>query len=315
MVEFKKERRAMHEGLLFWPAPELGVLVVKGADRRTWLNAMATCDLSKLGPDGGAYGLCTGKNGKILGEFWLAQDAERLFLATHKSRLAFLLEHFDRHIMMEDAELSDGSDTLSAALLLGPGCASALKHAKSLSYVKAGADLRFSELGGGLLVMEAGRGLDLQSELAQALGDGFALAGAEAFEALRIEEGIPRFGIDFDEQNYPQEASLERYAVSFQKGCYLGQEAVFMLEARGHAKKRLVKLWLEGEAVPARGTPLFIEQEGGAREEVGTITSAVAMESGAAALAYVKYKHARTGVLLWAEGREARIRYAPPMKE
>ncbi len=71
---------------------------------------------------------------------------------------------------------------------------------------------------------------------------------------------MPRFGVDFDDQTLPQEASLERLAVSFNKGCYLGQETVFMLEKRGHAKKRLMRLaidTLEAEA-PAPGVEIVL---------------------------------------------------------
>lgn len=315
-MQFERERRALREGVLLWPAPELGTIVITGADRCTWLNAMATCDLSKLAPGGGAYGLCTAKNGKILAEFWLLAEADRLLFATHRARLPLLLEHFDRHIMMEDAEVSDATETLAFMLLLGPGAGKAARALASQPGA-AGASVSWSERAGAVVAVERARMDEALKLLAQSAGDAFAVAGEAAFEALRIEEGIPRFGVDFSDQNYPQEASLERFAVSFQKGCYLGQEAVFMLEVRGHAKKRLVRLSIEGEGAPAPGTPLFVRDESGAQENVGTITSAAALEGGAVALGYVKYKQARAGVALWiAEGeRAARIAYAPPMKE
>ena len=65
---------------------------------------------------------------------------------------------------------------------------------------------------------------------------------------------MPRFGVDFDDKTYPQEAQLEKVAVSFDKGCYLGQEVVCMLEMRGHVKRKLVPVVLDdGRAASARG--------------------------------------------------------------
>ena len=138
-------------------------------------------------------------------------------------------------------------------------------------------------------------------------GERGVLASKEGFEALRIEEGIARYGVDFDEQNYPQDASLEKLAVSFQKGCYLGQETVFMLEVRGHAKKRLVQLAIDGDADVPVGSPL-VAPEGGA--EVGTVTSRTRAPGGAGllALGYVKYKMASAGTELQAKARAANQR-------
>ena len=75
---------------------------------------------------------------------------------------------------------------------------------------------------------------------------GGVVGDAEGWEALRLERGVPRFGPDFDDKTYPQEASLEKAAVSFDKGCYLGQEVVCMLEMRGHVKRKLVSIVLDG---------------------------------------------------------------------
>jgi folate-binding protein YgfZ len=97
---------------------------------------------------------------------------------------------------------------------------------------------------------------DITSALLAHAGERGVLATPEVFEAIRIEEGIARFGVDFDEQNYPQDASIEKLAVSFQKGCYLGQETVFMLEVRGHAKKRLVQLAIDGGRDVPVGAPI-----------------------------------------------------------
>jgi folate-binding protein YgfZ len=136
---------------------------------------------------------------------------------------------------------------------------------------------------------------------------GAALVGDEdGWEALRLENGVPRFGKDFDAKTYPQEASLEQRAVSFTKGCYLGQEVVCMLEMRGHVKRKLAPLVLETNAVPDRGAKVTTDQG----EEVGEVTSAAFSPSRAraVALAMVKRASAEAGTVLRVSGAVARVR-------
>ena len=104
---------------------------------------------------------------------------------------------------------------------------------------------------------------------------GGVVGDAAGWEALRLERGVPRFGVDFDDKMYPQEAALEKAAVSFDKGCYLGQEVVCMLEMRGHVKRKLASVVVDddgptGDGLPARGAP--VTDEAGAT--VGEVTSA-----------------------------------------
>lgn len=109
--------------------------------------------------------------------------------------------------------------------------------------------------------------------------------GLEALDALSFEAGIPRYGIDVDENNMMLEVGLTD-AVSFTKGCYTGQEAVAMATYRGHASKKLSGLSLEGDAIPARGDKVFSQSR-----EVGTVTRATRSPGlgRVIALAYIKY--------------------------
>jgi hypothetical protein len=171
----------------------------------------------------------------------------------------------------------------------------------------------WSDLGGAAVVAPSGKLEDITSALLAHAGERGVLATPEAFEAIRIEEGIARYGVDFDEQHYPQDASLEKLAVSFQKGCYLGQETVFMLGVRGHAKKRLVQLAVDGADDVPVGAPITAPDDGA---EVGKVTSRTKAPEGAGviALGYVKYKLAAAGAELQVAGRPARITRAPAPK-
>jgi folate-binding protein YgfZ len=106
-----------------------------------------------------------------------------------------------------------------------------------------------------------------------ARGVGGCVGDAAGWDALRLERGVPEFGVDFDATTYPQEARLEKVAVSFDKGCYLGQEVVCMLEMRGQVRRCLSPLVvdeLEDGNVPARGAA--VTDDAGA--VAGEITSA-----------------------------------------
>ena len=134
---------------------------------------------------------------------------------------------------------------------------------------------------------------------------GGAVGDDRAWEALRLERRVPQFGADFDGTTYPQEAGLEKRAVSFSKGCYLGQEVVCMLEMRGHVKRRLVALRVTADLPPPRGAD--VTDSSGA--SVGTVTSAAIVPStgGPVAMAMVKRAKAEPGDELRVAGSSARV--------
>jgi len=109
--------------------------------------------------------------------------------------------------------------------------------------------------------------------------------GLKAMDSLRIEAGIPVYGVDVDENNMMLETGLSD-AVSFNKGCYTGQEAVAMATYRGHVSKRISGIWVEGEHLPARGDRIFKEDK-----DIGHITSVTRSEALGAiiALGLLKY--------------------------
>jgi folate-binding protein YgfZ len=108
--------------------------------------------------------------------------------------------------------------------------------------------------------------------------DGVPVCSAEAFEALRVEAGVPRQGFELDEKTIPQEAFLDRDAVSFSKGCFLGQELVCRIDTRGHVNKYLRRL-TDIEGVPPRGADIVAGEK-----VVGTVTSSAP----GAAMGYVR---------------------------
>jgi len=114
---------------------------------------------------------------------------------------------------------------------------------------------------------------------------------------------LPRFGVDFGEKNYPQEAALEKIAVSFSKGCYLGQEVVCRLEMRGHVVKKIVPVQIAGDP-PVQGA----EVRSADGKVLGTVSSAVTNgKGGAVGLAMLRIDFAEPGTKLDVGGREATV--------
>jgi folate-binding protein YgfZ len=140
----------------------------------------------------------------------------------------------------------------------------------------------------------------------QAEGDGVVMGTCEGWERLRIERGIPQWGVDFGDDVYPQEASLEKIAVSFNKGCYLGQETVCMLELRGHVKRKLMKIVIQSNEREVSIGAAITLPDGTA---VGDVTSRGPSDASdeSLALGYVKYKYAVAGTELRIAGHPARI--------
>lgn len=299
----ERARRAARLGALLHPRPELGALIVTGRDRQSWLNGLVTCELAGKKPGAGLYGLTVGKTGKIAAEVWILLAEDHLTIAVPEDRRSMLQEHFDRHLIMEDAEITAPEGRAWLAVH-GPRSAELVGVAQAL-----GADAALVDFTGrgdaAAILAPPGQRAQVEAALLARLGDEGALATPEDWEHLRIAWGVPRFGVDFDDQSLPQEASLERLSVSFNKGCYLGQETVFMLEKRGHAKKRLMRLAIEGAGPVAQGAEIALP-DGTA---VGAVTSATEAEEGGGALALgsVKFKHAVAGTEVSVAGRSGRL--------
>lgn len=272
-------------------------LLVTGKDRVRWLNGMVTCDVAKIPVDGASYGLHVGKQGKIAAELWIVVGAADVLVVAPPGRAAELAEALDRYLIMEDCVIAPAPGAWSFALALGPGAESLARAARERS-LRAGVGRRAGRpaaiVAGEPPLVDAWRS-------DTAARDGVLAVDDAAWERARVELGIGAHGVDFDASAYPQEAAVEGDAVSFSKGCYLGQEAVFMMQERGHPPRRLVQLEVDGESLPDVGAALATSD--GA--PVGTISTRVGAGDRVLALGTVKWKHAKPGTELAVDGRRA----------
>jgi tRNA-modifying protein YgfZ len=308
-VDTLKQVEAARRAALGVDEPELVAMVVTGRDRVTWLNGLLTCDLPAAKPGDAVYGLAVAQKGRILSDLIVILEPERAVVLVRKVAAASLAETFDRHLMMEDAELVTEFDRFRVALLHGPASAVVLERARSAG--ASGGLLDLTGLGGAVIFWEKARDSTVRDAMAQALVEvGGVFGDQDGWGALRLERAVPSFGVDFDTTTYPQEAGLETRAVSFSKGCYLGQEVVCMLQMRGHVKRKLVALVWDDGTPPAPSTHVL--DEAGATD-VGHVTSAGWSPTlgKPVALAMVKFSLATPGQVLKVEGRTARVVETP----
>jgi folate-binding protein YgfZ len=287
----KTQVEAARGAVLALARPDRVTLVVTGQDRLSWLNGLLTCDLVKRAPGDAAYGLAVARSGRVLADATVVVDdsGARVLAAVPGGVASALRTHLEHYLVMEDAEMAPGVDAYEAWALHGPRSAEVLEAARAAG--AAGGGLDRTGLGGALLLAPAGRSAEVRAAIERSVAAASGAVGDGAgWEALRLERGVPRFGVDFDDRTYPQEASLEKTAVSFHKGCYLGQEVVCMLEMRGHVKRRLVSLVLEDPKPPERGAA--ITDEAGA--VVGEVTSAAPSPTLGKAVALAMVKRALT---------------------
>jgi folate-binding protein YgfZ len=261
---------------------ERGKLALTGEQAHELLNGQVSNDIEALEPGTGCYAALLTNKGKMLGDLRVLDTGAGLWLDTERVALQALFDTIRRGSVGWQAELH--KRTLERALLsfVGPragevvGFAGAPEHAN-----------RVAEIGGvSVLIAATDLGVDVicatdDAPRVRAAIDVPEVPGAAA-EVLRVESGRPRYGIDLDDTTIPQEAGLNERAVSFTKGCYVGQETVARLHYRGKPNRMLRGLRLS--APVASGTPLLLGER-----EVGRVgSSVVSPRHGAIALALVR---------------------------
>jgi len=243
---------------------DLSIVAIEGDDALTWLNGQVTNDIKKLDVGGTVYALALTTKGRVLADVLALLPGESLYIAVPSSTSLALTTQFEKYIIMEDVTLRMTELRLVSILHAAPDFVPATPYVRSSRFGEKSLEL-----------------LATTDELST-ITSAFEMLDEARWEALRIAHATPRFGFDFGEKTYPQEAGLRERAVSFQKGCYLGQEVVCMLENRGQVTRALVRL--SADAVLERGQPLL----GSEGEVLGEITSVSHDGASSKALGYLK---------------------------
>ena len=265
--------------------PIRGMIEVGGADRIQFLHNVLSNDIKSLKPHQGTRACLLNAQAKIIVVMNVLRFEKYFWLATDFRLKNVLKEALSKLIVMDRVELRDRSGTLERISVHGPKANALIESLTKTERLKELLDhtetqiadtpltlIRISLIGeSGFSLLVPKEKVELVKAALEKAGESFGLRKLEedAFEILRIESGISRYGFDFDESNNPIEARLDG-AVSFSKGCFPGQEILARLDSRGGVSKKLCGLTLKGEVVPQKGNA--ITKDG---QVVGIITSGV----------------------------------------
>jgi folate-binding protein YgfZ len=298
-----REWRAASGGAGVFVAEFRTIIAAIGEDRVSFLHGMLSNDVKALAVGQGVYAAFLTQQGKVVSDLRVYALADRLLLDVVAWRRATLQEAIERYIVADDVELVPSQDEALLGLE-GPLASAVAGEALGLVEVPKGrySHVRAAFEGAEVLVVNtseidrAGMLVCGPARLSAALFDAFVEAGAqpmgmEALNLLRVESGVPWAGIDMDDSTLIMETGRDQ-AISFTKGCYLGQEVVERIEARGHVNRQLVGVTFDGDTPPAPGARLLADGS-----DVGYVTSAVRSEALARpiALAMVQRKHSAPG--------------------
>ena len=269
-----------------------GILRFRGRDALAYLHRMATQHLKRLGPGESVYSAFLDAKGHLVGEGVAVAREGEVWLLVEPCVLEPLAAHLRRYVVADDVVAADLSNEFRVLPVFGP---EGVARARALSgeAVVASTPRRGAECVEVVAAPPAAEALRVALTAA-----GAAELSESDLDALRIEEGLARYGVDMDRERLPMEAGLTAQAIHFDKGCYIGQEVVLRASMRGHLQKGLVQLELPAGAGP--GTRLF---DGAA--EVGWVTSAGETTRGRLGLGYVRRPFWKVGTRLTTPAGEA----------
>jgi folate-binding protein YgfZ len=305
-------------GVVVLDRSSLERVAARGSDRVGFLHNMLSADIKKLGAGRGTEATFLTNKGKLIAYMTVFADDDQLLMEMESTRVSSLMESLSRYIisenvvlehLQEEASLSvegpDASKILGSVAAIDSGELDALPHLG----IRRSGDVRVTAR-----CFDPSPRFDVAASPATALtllnalrDAGATVAGPELARARRIESGRPQFGIDVNESHLPLEASLND-AISFDKGCYIGQEYVVRLAHRGHLNRKLVGLRIDSPAPPLSGAKVMSGETA-----AGEVTSAAYSPTlgVTVALGYVRSEFFEPGTELEVDDRKAVVSALP----
>ncbi len=280
------------------------LLQLTGPDRLSFLQGLVSNDARLLQPFEGQYAAFLNQQGKVLGDVIILCSLNSFYLDLWEKIKDKIVAHLNRYLVADEVEIADRTEGYGTLSIQGPDAAALLSMivgqtelpARSLQHAMinlSGAMIcvvrnsRLGETGFDLIIpkSELANVAQRLTEVGRPLSA--AWVGAQAQKMLRIEAGMPLYGVDFTEDNLVLEAGLDDH-VSFNKGCYLGQEVVERIRSRGHVNRKLVGLSLQGEEPATTGDKIVIDDKVAGAVTSSTMSPALGH---AIALGYVQRDH------------------------
>ncbi len=294
--EPQAEYSAIHKAAGIMDLPQRGILELTGKDRLNFLNNFLTnqtWDKEKKTPMAagkGCYAYLLSNQGRIVADMNVLELGDRTYLEMDARMVEEVRKSFDKFLFSEQVKMQSRIGTLHEIAMHGPGALAVINAHATAPVPELGAmDSAKTQLFGAEVLIwrddvcgKPGYHLILSIESAATVWEGLVTpyanqtnkrdlrpVGWAAFNTCRIEAGRPLFGIDFDNSILPAETGQLSRAVSFTKGCYLGQEVVARMHARGQFAKQIVGIRMTGEELPIAGAQIFDKSD----NAIGGVTS------------------------------------------
>ena len=281
-----QEHHTVRQGVGVLDLSHRGRLRLTGSDRVAYLHRIISNDVEGLSVGEGNYATILTNRGKIIADMKVFVVEDAVSIETNTETTATLYQELDKYLIADDVNIEDFSDSTGVIGVHGPKSTELLREVYGLEvehlseyhntvHETDGRRIicaRVNETG------EIGYNLCTASESIEWLWDtiltkgrafGVAPVGLTALNSLRIEAGIPRYGAELGDSIFPGEAELEN-AISYEKGCYIGQEIVARMKYRGHPNRLLRGFEIAGDIPPQNGDRLLDGDK-----EIGWITSAI----------------------------------------
>jgi folate-binding protein YgfZ len=306
------EYRAIRESTGVLDFSFRGRICLTGNDRVRFLHGQITNDVKRLKTGEGCYAALTTAKGRMESDLNIFNLPDELLLDFEPGLTDRVSGRLEKFIVADDVQIVDAAPHYGLLTVQGPKAADVVKLVglienppekeftiakitdETLGEIYLATLRRLSMPGFDFFVPNASLGAVADKLIAAAKSVGGRMCGWTAFESARIESGVPRFGPDMDESNLPMEC-IEGRAVSFNKGCYIGQEVLNRIHALGHVAKEFRGLRLADDLakLPNKGDKLFHDGK-----EIGYITSAVKLAAQNVALGYVRREANKIGTEL-----------------
>jgi tRNA-modifying protein YgfZ len=266
-VELDAQYRLLREGAGLFARPDRRWIAIGGAEAGDYLQGQVTNDVEALSPGEGCYAALLNRKGRMEADMRVLRLEDEFLVETEALAADALLRHLSMYKIGREVSVEEATDRATTLSLLGPGSARvadcgplAPEHAhRPLAFGAGEARAIATDLGIDLLVAPD----EVAAVSAQLVAAGAEPVGFEAAEIVRVESGRPRFGAEMTTATIPEEAGINDRAVSFTKGCYIGQETVARLHYKGKPNRRLRGLRL-GAPVGAGDAVRLGERELGA---------------------------------------------------
>lgn len=322
------DEAAVREGAVIGAISARAQIAVAGQDRATYLQGLLTNDIVSLAEGTGCYAAWLSPQGRMLTDMHVLQSAGMILLDVPLAEVNAVLARLDQFLFSEEVRLESLAEAMTGIWVHGPQAASVIsKVVSGLSRTDPAEWLdyqhdtgtfdgnpvsvaRIDQLGVPGYCVFLARALETQF-VAAAVEAGARAVGAEVLDAARIEAGYPLFGVDMTDDTIPLEAGIDQRAISFTKGCFVGQEVVIRVLHRGGGRvvKKLVGLKLTTTAdVQSVGHPFKGAKVFSGEREIGVLTSvATSPRLGVIALGYVHRDFTSPGTGVQVDGHPATV--------